>query len=96
MTVPKPGVLTSEFWVALAALAAKVITLLVVLNVIKNIDPNRLTEAISAVIAAVGALVTISHGAANYVTNRTNLKAAALKANGPTGSSQIIDTRPRG
>lgn len=90
---PKPGVLSSEFWVALAALAAKVITLLVVLNVIKNTDPGQLTEAISAVIAAVGALVTISHGATNYVTNRTNLKTAALKASPSPPVSQIIDTR---
>lgn len=75
----KPGWLSSEFFVALAALATKVVTLLLVLNLIHTSDPDKLSQAISAVILGVGALFATSQTSANYANNRTRLKMEAMK-----------------
>lgn len=88
------GVLTSEFWLALAALAGKVTILLFTLNLIHSTDPDKVVQQITEVITAVGALFAISHGVTNYVTNRTNLKAAAVRAEAVKATTtQIIDRR---
>jgi acyl dehydratase len=88
------GFVTSEFWIALAALAGKIVVLIYVLIAVSKTnptDPNALITAISEVILAVGTIWGISHGAANYANNRTQLKTEAVRANAV--STRIIDTR---
>lgn len=74
------GVITSEFWMALAALAGKVITLLVVLQVIHTTDPNNLTQAISSVILGIGTIWGLAKTNSTYTNNRTELKVEAMKS----------------
>lgn len=75
----KPGWLSSEFFVALAALATKVVMLFAVLNMIHGTDPDKLGQAVSEVILGIGGLFATSATAANYTTNRTRLKAEAVR-----------------
>lgn len=79
----KPGWLSSEFFANLAALAGKIIVLLVGVHLIHTADPAALTQQISDVILAVGALITISYGSANYTNNRTQLKSQLLAQTAP-------------
>lgn len=86
------GFLTSEFWVALAALAGKVVVLLLTLNVIRTSDPNALTQTVTEVVLGVGTIWGLTHTAAKYSDNRTQLKTAALKA---APQSSYVDLRTR-
>lgn len=86
----KPGFLTSEFWVALAALAGKVVAFLVTVKAAQTTDPNQLSTIVSEVVSGIGAIVALTHGSNTYVRSRTELKARALAQQPP----RAIDMRP--
>jgi hypothetical protein len=71
---------TSEFWLKLAALGGSVAAMLVTMNVIHTSDQNALTQTITQVILGIGTIWGLVHASNNYANNRTDLKAAALKA----------------
>lgn len=111
MTKPltSSGFLSPEFWVALAALAAKLVALFFVIRSVSLTDPNSqgaITQAVVAVIAGIGALFTINQGASNYVNKQMGLKAEMFRAammratvvnqrHVPSTPATTIDLRPR-
>jgi hypothetical protein len=88
------GWISSEFWLALAAIAGKVVVFLITMQVIHTTDPNGLAQQVIDLVTAIGTLVTIAYGAGNYVNRRTQLKTEAMKADAQMMNPvKIIDTR---
>ncbi len=76
------GFVTSEFWMALAALAGKMVALYFVVHTISLTDPNSqnaLASSVMMVVLGIGTVVGIAHGASNYSNNRTQLKMEAVR-----------------
>lgn len=91
------GWVSSEFWMALAALAGKLLTVYFVIRTVSLTDPNSqsaLIQAITMAVMGIGTVVGIAYGASNYTNNRTELKAEAVRAMGPTPPPTTIITRP--
>lgn len=81
MTLPlKGGIWTTEWWGLLATLATSVITLLVLFGWVRPQSEADLSKSISAVIAALGALIVQWGGYHSYNKGRTEIKVAALQS----------------
>lgn len=80
-TTVTSGWRSSEFWASIGALAASIITLVVLFGFIKPQDQESVTKAVSEVIAAIGAIVVQWGVARTYTSNRTDLKLEAMRMN---------------
>lgn len=88
----RSGFLTSEFWVSLAALAGKIVVLLVSLNYIGAAQQENITKAITDLLLAVGTLVALTQSTKSYVKNRTELKMASLGYGPPMAAHRKLST----
>jgi hypothetical protein len=74
----KPGWATTEFWLALAGVGAKVVIVLVILGVIPVEKQEGTTRAIVDLLVAIGGIVGITFGSAAYGRQRAEVKKMAM------------------
>ena len=76
----KPGYKTSEFIGVLISAVPGILTLLVILGVIGEVDVTTLQEAIVAGLTAVGALIARAVVIWKNIESRTRVKVATVEA----------------
>ncbi len=80
MNPTKAGWLTSEFWLAVAGVAAKVVIVLVILGVIPADKQEGTTQAVINLIISIGGILGISLGTTSYAKGRTEIKKEMLRS----------------
>jgi len=77
----KSGFLTSEFWVALASLASKIVVFYFAVRTINAADPNApnvIINVLTPVILGVGTIWGLTHGSNTYVKSQAALRSKAM------------------
>lgn len=74
----KGGIWTMEFWGLVGVLASSILTLVYVFGYVKPQDQESLTKAVTAVIAALGALMVQWGGYTAFNAGRVTVKSKAI------------------
>lgn len=83
----KPGIKTTEFWLALLA---QLIPLLVIFGVIAPEEADNLQEAATQLVMAVGAFIAAVLPIWKYIDSRTRVKEAATMKEVAAMSDSVV------
>lgn len=75
----KPGIKTTELWVAVGSLATSVILALVAFGVINQTEADALAVVVTALIGVLSLVFTLRGPVTEYVKGRAELKREALR-----------------